>query len=199
MSYDLQVKSIVLGDMLAPAHAPVKRPAPLLIGIAGLLVIRFQWSSTENCATRGFNPSSGSGVPVDTAAQSNGAIGHAIDRATRRMRGGRDMPPGKAAKNEREYPYVVEFVVAGDKLDVELSRRMMHFHRSRKIPARHGRRIFREGQIFFRWCFSDLATARAFREQFDGEVAATRVMKAGRLASNIVAVIAPASWRWSLD
>ena len=107
--------------------------------------------------------------------------------------------PGKAAKNEREYPYVVEFVVAGDKLDVELSRRMMDFHSSRKIPARHGRRIVREGQIFFRWCFSDLATAGAFREQFDGEVAATRVMKAGRLASNIVAVIAPATWRCSLD
>jgi hypothetical protein len=114
------------------------------------------------------------------------------------MRGGRDMPK-KATANEREYPYIVEFVVAGDKLDVELSRRMMHFHRSRKISARHGRRIVREGQIFFRWCFSDLATAGAFREQFDGEVAATSVMKAGRFASNIVAVIAPATWRSSLD
>jgi hypothetical protein len=107
--------------------------------------------------------------------------------------------PGKAAKNEREYPYVVEFVVAGDKLGVELSRRMMDFHRSRKIPARHGRKIVREGQIFFQWCFSDLATADAFREQFAGEVASTRAMKAGRLASNLVAVIAPATWRSSLD
>jgi hypothetical protein len=69
-----------------------------------------------------------------------------------------------------EYPHIVEFVVAGDKLDVELSRRMMGFHMSRKIPARHGRRIVREGQIFFRWCFSDLATAWAFMEQFGGEV-----------------------------
>ena len=40
------------------------------------------------------------------------------------MRSGRDMPK-KATANEREYPYIVEFVVAGDKLDVELSRRMM--------------------------------------------------------------------------
>ena len=102
-------------------------------------------------------------------ALSNGAIGYAIDRATRRMRGGRDMPK-KAATNETEYPYIVEFVVAGDKLDVELSRRMMDFHRSQEIPARHGRRIVREGQIFFRWCFSDLATAGAFMEQFGGEV-----------------------------
>ena len=85
------------------------------------------------------------------------------------MRGGRDMPK-KATTNEGEYPYIVEFVVAGDKLEVELSRRMMDFHTSRKIPARHGRRIVREGQIFFRWCFSDLATAEAFREQFSSEV-----------------------------
>jgi hypothetical protein len=101
-------------------------------------------------------------------ALSNGAIGYAIDRATRRMRGGRDMPK-KAATNETEYPYIVEFVVAGDKLDVELSRRMMDFHRSQEIPARHGRRIVREGQIFFRWCFSDLATAGAFMDRFGGE------------------------------
>jgi hypothetical protein len=107
------------------------------------------------------------------------------------MRGGRDMPK-KATANEREYPYIVEFVVAGDKLDVELSRRMMDFHKSRKIPARHGRRIVSEGQIFFRWCFSDLVTAGAFRELFGGEVAATRAMKAGRLASNL-AVMAPAA------
>jgi hypothetical protein len=34
--------------------------------------------------------------------------------------------------NEKKYPYIVELVVAGDKLDVEMSRRMMHFHSSRK-------------------------------------------------------------------
>src|SRR5262249_517254 len=107
--------------------------------------------------------------------------------------------PWKAAKNEREYPYVVEFVVAGDKLDVELSRRMMDFHRLRKIPARHGRRIVREGQIFFRWCFSDLSTAGAFGEQFGGEVFCDPRAEVVGLASNLVAVIAPAAWRNSLD
>jgi hypothetical protein len=45
-----------------------------------------------------------------------------------------------------EYPYIVEFVVAGDKLDVELSRRMMDFHRSQKILARHGRRLSDEAR-----------------------------------------------------
>jgi len=34
---------------------------------------------------------------------------------------------------------------------------------------RRGRRI-RETQIYFRWCFSDSATARAFIEQFGGEL-----------------------------
>jgi hypothetical protein len=73
----------------------------------------------------------------------------------------RQPPSGKAVANESKYPYIVELVVAGDKLDVEFSRLMIDFHKSRKIQARHGRRIVREGQIFFRWCFSDLATARA--------------------------------------
>jgi hypothetical protein len=76
----------------------------------------------------------------------------------------------KAVANESKYPYIVELFVAADKLDVELSRRMMNFHKSRKIQARHGRTIVREGQIYYRWCFSDLATARAFMEQFGGEI-----------------------------
>ena len=79
-------------------------------------------------------------------------------------------PIGKAVTNESKYPYIVEISVADDKLDVEFSRRIMSFHRSRKIEARHGRRTVSEGQIYFRWCFSDLATARAFMEQFGGEL-----------------------------
>ena len=76
----------------------------------------------------------------------------------------------KAITNETKFPHIVELAVADDELDVELSRRIMDFHRSRKIQARHGRRIVREGQIYFRWCFSDLDTARPFMEQFGGEV-----------------------------
>jgi hypothetical protein len=71
---------------------------------------------------------------------------------------------------EKKYPYIVELFVADDKLDVEVNRRMMDFHRSRKIPARYGLTIIREGQIYYRWCFSDLETTHAFMEQFDGEV-----------------------------
>jgi hypothetical protein len=82
----------------------------------------------------------------------------------------RQPPSGRAVANEREYPYIVELVIADYKLDVEVSRRMMEFHRSRKIQARHGRIIVREGRIYFRWCFSDSATASAFKEQFGGKV-----------------------------
>jgi hypothetical protein len=82
-------------------------------------------------------------------------------------------PTGKAITNESDYPYIVEIAVADGKLDVEVGRRMMDFHKSRKIQARHGRRIFREPQSYFRWCFSDLATARAFLEQFGGELFGT--------------------------
>jgi hypothetical protein len=77
--------------------------------------------------------------------------------------GGRDMVrqplSGKAVANEKKYPYIVEFVVAGGPLDVQLSRRMMHFHSSRNIQTRYGRTIF-----------SDSDTASAFKEQFGGEV-----------------------------
>jgi hypothetical protein len=77
---------------------------------------------------------------------------------------------GRAVTNEKEYPYIVELFVPAEKLDVEFSRRMMNFHGSRKTQARQGRRIVRGRKIYFRWCFSDLATARAFMEQFDGEI-----------------------------
>jgi hypothetical protein len=68
------------------------------------------------------------------------------------------------------YPYVVHLAVDTDKLNIELSRRMLHFHKSRNIQVRHGRRIVKETQVYFRWCFSDPATARAFIEQFGGEL-----------------------------
>jgi len=56
----------------------------------------------------------------------------------------RQPPTGRAVANESKYPYIVELVVADDKLDVEVNRRMLAFHRSRKIQARHGRRHRRD-------------------------------------------------------
>jgi hypothetical protein len=46
----------------------------------------------------------------------------------------------------------------------------MNFHNSRHIKPRHGNIILKEGETYYRWCFSDLTTARAFMEQFGGTV-----------------------------
>jgi hypothetical protein len=75
----------------------------------------------------------------------------------------------KAAANESKYPNIVELAVGGDGLDVTLGRRIINFRKSRHIQRHHGRTIIRQHQIFYRWCFSDLATARDFIEQFGGE------------------------------
>jgi hypothetical protein len=79
------------------------------------------------------------------------------------------MRRSKAAANESKFPNIVELVIASDELDVALNRRIMDFHNARHIKPRHGQRIKKEGELYYRWCFSDLATARDFIEQFGGE------------------------------
>ena len=75
---------------------------------------------------------------------------------------------GKAVANESKYPFIVEVPVAASGLDVELNRKIVGFHKSRRIPPRFGRTIWRDAKCHYRWCFSDLPTARAFVEQFGG-------------------------------
>jgi hypothetical protein len=75
----------------------------------------------------------------------------------------------KATANEIEHAYVVELSVARDGLDVELSKRIMQFHKSRLIQPQYGRRITARGKLYYRWCFSDLLIARGFAEEFGGE------------------------------
>ena len=71
----------------------------------------------------------------------------------------------KAVANESKYPNIVQLAVGDHGLDVTLGRQIINFHKSRHIQPHHGRTINR----FYRWCFSDLATARDFIEQFGGE------------------------------
>jgi hypothetical protein len=76
----------------------------------------------------------------------------------------------KATTNEIKHPYIVEVAVVGDGLDVQLSQRIMQFHKSKHIEPRCGRIITAgRGKLYYRWCFSDLLIARAFIEQFGGE------------------------------
>jgi hypothetical protein len=76
--------------------------------------------------------------------------------------------PGKAITNERKYPFVVEVPVAANGLDVALNSEIVAFHKSRLVPPRFGRTVFRDEQSYYRWCFSDLTTARAFLQKFCG-------------------------------
>jgi hypothetical protein len=75
---------------------------------------------------------------------------------------------GKGVHNESRYPYVVELAVPHSGLEIELNRQIVGFRKSRGIQPRHGRQTIRDNRTFSRWCFSDLATARAFLEQFGG-------------------------------
>jgi hypothetical protein len=75
---------------------------------------------------------------------------------------------GKASTNERTHPFIIEVAVAVNGLDVALNRQIVGFHYSHRIPPRFGRTIFRDGQSYYRWCFSDLDIARAFVEKFGG-------------------------------
>jgi hypothetical protein len=77
----------------------------------------------------------------------------------------------KAAANERKYPNIVELGVTAHGLEVTLGRRIINFHKSRYIQPHHGRTVIRRHHIFYRWCFSDMGTAREFMEQFGGAVA----------------------------
>jgi hypothetical protein len=81
-------------------------------------------------------------------------------------------PKNKPVANEIKYPYFVELAIVGDELDVELSGRIMQFHKSRHIQLRYGRRLnVRRGKTYYRWRFSDLSIARSFAEQFGGDLA----------------------------
>jgi hypothetical protein len=100
---------------------------------------------------------------------------------------------GKTAANEAKYPYIVEVPIAANGLNVELNRQIVGFHKLHHTTLRFGRTALRDGQIYYRWCFFDLATARAFAEQFGGAFYKTTgtwltpllTMKARRIVVNI--------------
>jgi hypothetical protein len=75
---------------------------------------------------------------------------------------------GKAVTNEGKYPFIVEVPVPSTGLDVGLNGEVVGFHKARRIDQRFGRTVWRTKQRYYRWCFSDLETARAFLEQFGG-------------------------------
>jgi hypothetical protein len=63
---------------------------------------------------------------------------------------------GKTAANEAKYPFIVivEVPIAANGLNVELNRQIVGFHKLHHTTLRSGRTALRDGQIYYRWCFS---------------------------------------------
>lgn len=78
------------------------------------------------------------------------------------------MRQDKALINEARYPYIVRLPIDSAGLELGLDRRILAFYKSRRIKPRYGRTVTEGNQTFGRWCFSDLATARAFVDEFCG-------------------------------
>jgi hypothetical protein len=70
--------------------------------------------------------------------------------------------------NERDFPHLVELAFPpGGFRSVFLE--IDAFHRDRRIPVRRGRSRHEAEQFRIRFCFSETATADAFRNRFGGE------------------------------
>jgi hypothetical protein len=72
---------------------------------------------------------------------------------------------GKGNRIESRFPHIIEIAIPSLGLDPQTSRAMLDFHRSRDIQVQYGHAI----KNVCRWCFSDAATAEAFKGQFGGK------------------------------
>jgi hypothetical protein len=71
-------------------------------------------------------------------------------------------------RNERDFPHLVELALPPEGVRSVLLE-IDAFHRERRIPVRRGRSRHEVKQVYIRFCFSDTATADAFRNRFGGE------------------------------
>jgi len=90
-----------------------------------------------------------------------------------------------ARKNERRFPHIIQIATSPHGLDAKTSRSILDFHRSRNIQVRFGHAI----KNLCRWCFSERATAAAFKEQFGGTyVVKIRKTTVKRTMPNVIAM-----------
>ena len=89
-------------------------------------------------------------------------------------------------KIDRRFPHIIEMATPPHGLDAKTSRSIVDFHRSRNIQVRFGHAI----KNLCRWCFSERATAEAFKEQFGGTyVVKIRKTTVKRTMSNMIAIV----------
>jgi hypothetical protein len=86
------------------------------------------------------------------------------DRSRRTWRRQRVVAVNMGKKIRRRFPHIIEITIPPLGLDPQTSREIVDFHRSRNIQVRFGHAI----KNVCRWCFSEAATAEAFKEQFRG-------------------------------
>ena len=101
-----------------------------------------------------------------TSAQRLAYLGHDWSVQHASFAGGRMdgwLSAHRASDDERG-PLTMGYLTRADSvggLDVVLGRWIIQFHKTRHVQPRHGRTILKERQFYYRWCFSDLQTARA--------------------------------------
>jgi len=88
--------------------------------------------------------------------------------------------------NEQRFQHIIEIAIPASGLDAQTSRSIMDFHGSRKIQIRFGHGL----KSLSRWCFSDAATAEAFKKQFGGNhVVKNRKTLVKRTMPTIIAAV----------
>ena len=73
-----------------------------------------------------------------------------------------------SAMNQREFPHLVDLALPPGGFSTHIVD-FDAFHRAHGIPTRRGRGRTELERFFVRFCFSDGATADAFRDRFGGE------------------------------
>jgi hypothetical protein len=75
----------------------------------------------------------------------------------------------KTSEIERRYPHIVELVVPLNGFGTRLND-MHGWHSTRGIQTQRGRGRYHDGRHYVRWCFADPEDAKAFQEEFGGEL-----------------------------
>jgi hypothetical protein len=75
----------------------------------------------------------------------------------------------KTSEIERRYPHIIELMVPPNGFGTRLNR-MHDWHSTRGIQSQRGSGRYHDERHFVRFCFADPEEAKAFQEEFGGEL-----------------------------